>query len=416
MGPSTLSHPVKSYQPLNFLYRLFKISSILARLPLWILKAALPSLRPYSGWTFKQALMRNFALHMMDINSSIAITETLSLAPGKEKDRWITLTPFDNTLYVGPLVAQNVKPAKIGGTWYGVDTAPRDAAAAAAMGFHGGEDNNSTSSKNKNKNKKIALHIHGGAFVVFNGRQDTTGYMSSMLTGPGGFDAVFMPQYRLAGYAGHNPFPAALQDCLTSYLYLVQTLGIAPADVTLSGDSAGGNLALALLRYLERFGGGGSGSGGGGAGAGVVVGTPGRVVLLSPWVHPSASLHTNYETWDLYGSDFLPQSFLQWGARTYLLQAAHNPVPGENEWVDVLGHPFRTATPVFLSWAEREILSVDCAKFAEEMKGVCDRDWTLEINIEQGAPHDTLLIADKTGWEASAEGVAKKIAKFVEEN
>lgn len=437
MGPSTLSYPVKSYQPLNLLYRLLKVSSILARLPLWILKAALPSLRPYPKWTFKQALMRNFVLHMVDMTSSIGITETLSLAPGKEKDRWAIVDPFEDACYVGPLLSPTVKPAKTGGTWYGVATAPRDAAAAAAMGFSGANNsNNNSSSNNKNKNKKIALHIHGGAFVIGDGRQAATGYLGSVLTGPGGFDAVFMPQYRLAGYRGRDPFPAALQDCLTAYLYLVRTLGLDPADVTVSGDSAGGNLAIGLLRYLERFGGGGGGrvddSGAASVDAKLLaVKPPGRVVLLSPWVQPSASLHTRYETWDQYGTDFLPRRFLQWGVRTYLLQATatatgtteqpktRGVVPGQNEWVDVLGHPFRTTTPVFLTWAEREILGVDCAKFAEEMKGLNnggDGAWRLEVNIEAGAPHDTLLLGDVLGWERSAEEVARKIAKFVEEN
>ena len=47
-----------------------------------------------------------------------------------------------------------------------------------------------------------------------------------------------------------NPFPAALLDAVSGYNYLVNTVGFDPADIILEGDSAGGNLALALVRYL----------------------------------------------------------------------------------------------------------------------------------------------------------------------
>lgn len=45
------------------------------------------------------------------------------------------------------------------------------------------------------------------------------------------------------------PFPAALIDALAGYLYLVK-LGFREEDIIFVGDSAGGNLALALTRYL----------------------------------------------------------------------------------------------------------------------------------------------------------------------
>jgi len=45
------------------------------------------------------------------------------------------------------------------------------------------------------------------------------------------------------------PFPAALIDALAGYLYLAK-LGFSEEDIVLVGDSAGGNLILALTRYL----------------------------------------------------------------------------------------------------------------------------------------------------------------------
>lgn len=83
-----------------------------------------------------------------------------------------------------------------------------------------------------------------------------------------------------------NPFPAALLDGLAAVHYLVFKLGFHPRDIILSGDSAGGNLALALTRYvrdaplpvsvLES-------SSFDAAAAGVTSLLPGGLILESPW-------------------------------------------------------------------------------------------------------------------------------------
>lgn len=377
-GTRTLSFPLKSYLPFRVIYRLFKITSILTRLPIWVLRAAIPGLRPHPQWTFKQTLMRNVIQAIVGIQSSIGITATLSLKPGKEGPRWATTAPFDESLYVGPLLSNRYKPTTIGGTWYGVDRAPTGPAGL----------------------NKIAMHLHGGAFVIGDGRTDDTGFLSDTLIKSGGFDAVFAPQYRLAGYQGRDAFPAGLQDCLSSYLYLVRTLEIPAAHITLSGDSAGGNLAIALLRYLERFGGE------------IGVPVPGHVVLISPWVHPAAALSTNYATWKLYHTDFIPASFIRWGAEAYIQQAEQT--AEHSEYVNALGHPFKHTVPVFTTWGSEEILSVDCALWADEMKTVPGQA-RFEMNIEVDAPHDTLLVGGNAGWVASAAGVAAKIGRFVDD-
>lgn len=46
-----------------------------------------------------------------------------------------------------------------------------------------------------------------------------------------------------------NPFPTAVIDAIAAYKYLVCEIGLVPQNITVAGDSAGGNLALALTRY-----------------------------------------------------------------------------------------------------------------------------------------------------------------------
>lgn len=380
-GPGPRSFPVTSYLPFRWIYRLFKVASVLARLPVWLLKAAVPRLRPHPNWTLKQALMRNVLNHLLDMESRVGITAPLSLAPGREGPRWVTIEPLDaDTLYVGPLVSAQVRPATTGGTWYGVERAP-----TSAQGLG-----------------RVALHVHGGAFVIGDGRTAATRVAGDALVRAAGFDAVLAPQYRLAGYGGRDPFPAALQDCLTSYLYLVHTLGVPAAAVTLVGDSAGGNLVLALLRYLERFG------------PQLGVPRPGHVVLVSPWVAPSAALRERYAAWARYRTDFIPPAMLRWGAEAYVEQAG--PDAAASEYVNALGHPFRHTVPVLVTWGAEEVLGVDCARWADEMRAVPDQGARLEINVEADAPHDTLMVGDFGGWGASAAGVARRIKRFVDGN
>ncbi len=89
----------------------------------------------------------------------------------------------------------------------------------------------------------VLLHIHGGWFC-FGSAAGYRGLVSHLAVAAG--LRAFVPDYRLAP---EHPFPAALQDVERCYLGLLEQ----QADpVVLSGDSAGGNLALSFLAALAR--------------------------------------------------------------------------------------------------------------------------------------------------------------------
>lgn len=111
----------------------------------------------------------------------------------------------------------------------------------------------------------VVLHLHGGAFVF----GTPASYRNRALRLSYRFDAeVFVPDYRLAP---EHPFPAALEDALVAYQYLRALRPRTPVFVT--GDSAGGGLALSLLVRLRELGGP------------VAHGA----ILLSPWTDLSVS-------------------------------------------------------------------------------------------------------------------------------
>lgn len=53
-------------------------------------------------------------------------------------------------------------------------------------------------------------------------------------------------------YTSAGRFPAALQDAISTYLFLLDQ-DIYPKDIILSGDNAGAHLAISLLKYLGEY-------------------------------------------------------------------------------------------------------------------------------------------------------------------
>src|SRR5260370_10876718 len=51
--------------------------------------------------------------------------------------------------------------------------------------------------------------------------------------------------------APEHPFPAAFDDAMTAWRFL-RRLGIAAEQIAISGDSAGGGLAVALINHLRK--------------------------------------------------------------------------------------------------------------------------------------------------------------------
>lgn len=294
------------------------------------------------------------------------------MEPGKEKDRWEKLEPFPKDVYHGPLASQTVEPEVVGGTWY-----PQKPASPATVG-------------------PVLYHIHGGAFVVADGRTASSGPMFDRLHKHGKVGVAFSLQYRLSNRPASAPFPAAVQDALTGYLHLVRTLGIPASSITVSGDSAGGNIAIALLRYLAEYG------------ADLGIPQPRSAVFIAPWVAPVKSLWPASATPrnPNANSDYLPAEFLTWGAKTYMRD-----VSPDEPYVVALGHPFRTSVPVLVTFGGGEVLAVDGVEWVKEMSAVEGNE--IESYIEPDAPHDTILLARVLGWEESTAKVAEKIGEFI---
>jgi acetyl esterase/lipase len=93
----------------------------------------------------------------------------------------------------------------------------------------------------------VVLHLHAGGFAI-GSCESHRPFASHLAARVGG--RVLVPEYRLAP---EHPYPAANDDAEAVHRWLVGE-GIDPAALRLTGDSAGGALAVSLLGRLRRAG------------------------------------------------------------------------------------------------------------------------------------------------------------------
>ena len=99
--------------------------------------------------------------------------------------------------------------------------------------------------KGANQTNGIVLYLHGGGFVF--GSRRTHRHLAAALSAATE-RPTFLVDYRRAP---EHPFPAAADDALAAYKWLLKT-GHAPESITVMGDSAGGHLTAGLLADLSR--------------------------------------------------------------------------------------------------------------------------------------------------------------------
>src|SRR5271165_537050 len=95
---------------------------------------------------------------------------------------------------------------------------------------------------NRSDTSKTLLYLHGGGYVACSPatHRPITGFFAQSGL------RVFVPDYRLAP---ENPFPAALDDAFAVWQDLA-----ARGPAVVAGDSAGGNLSLALMLRIRMAG------------------------------------------------------------------------------------------------------------------------------------------------------------------
>ncbi|CAK7219579.1 hypothetical protein SBRCBS47491_003900 [Sporothrix bragantina] len=101
-----------------------------------------------------------------------------------------------------------------------------------------------SAASNANRIGPTLLYFHGGAFVSPLGNVGPADAIARRMSAR----QLAVLEYRLAPAA---PYPAQLAQAVAALRHLVDAEGLAFNDIAVAGDSAGGNLTLALLAHLQ---------------------------------------------------------------------------------------------------------------------------------------------------------------------
>ena len=196
----------------------------------------------------------------------------------------------------------------------------------------------------------VVLYLHGGGYTC-GSLEYAKGFAATLASQCG--VRVFCAAYRLAP---ENPYPAAVDDALEAYRYLLKK-GYAPRQILLCGESAGGGLIYALCLRLRQEG----------------MALPCGLIGISPWVDLTGS-GQSYET-NRDNDPSLTQELLEFYAKCYTADPTDplcSPVFG-----DLTGFP-----PSLLFAGGDEIL-LDDARALQEKLVSCGCKSTLRVAPER---------------------------------
>ena len=221
--------------------------------------------------------------------------------------------------------------------------------------------------------KYVILHCHGGGYSTGSCLYART--LTSKLAASTSMDVLCF-NYRLAP---EHPYPAAPEDAMKAWNYLM-LLGYGARDVILTGDSAGGNLALSLMLRLKQEG----------------RLLPRGLVLMSPWTDLTSSGESFLEKAEL--DPVLTNAYIDSMIKAY--------APGEeltDPRISPLFGDFTGFPPVYIQVGENEILLSDSARLHQ---AVVEANVPVRMDIFPGMWHVfqmSPMKAARTAMDKNAE-------------
>lgn len=223
--------------------------------------------------------------------------------------------------------------------------------------------------------KHVILHCHGGGYSTGSSLYART--LTTKLAASTSMDVLCF-DYRLAP---EHPYPAAVEDVMAVWNYLM-LLGYGARDVIVTGDSAGGNLALALLLRLkqeERL-------------------LPRGLILMSPWTDLTSSgksFETNAELDPVLNRDYIDRMVAAYAEGQEL----------ENPLVSPLFGDFAGFPPTYIQVGENEILLSDSKRL---FRRLLEAGVSARLEIFDGMWH----VFQMSPFKAASEAMDKN-AEFI---
>ena len=224
---------------------------------------------------------------------------------------------------------------------------------------------------------RAILYLHGGAYVICS--PATHRGLAGKISEASGAH-VLLIDYRLAP---EHPFPAALDDALAAYRWLLGK-GFSPDHIAIGGDSAGGGLTLATALSLRDNG----------------KKMPAALFLLSPWTDLTFSGESIRSRADR-------DPLLQFNDDNSLVKAYANGFPLDHPYISPLFADLHGLPPTFIQVGTEEILYDDSTRL--EHKG---RLSGVDISIETwpGMWHVFQIFAP---YVPESQQAIEKIGEFI---
>ena len=215
--------------------------------------------------------------------------------------------------------------------------------------------------------KYVILHCHGGGYSTGSSIYART--LTSKLASSTSVDVLCF-DYRLAP---EHPYPAATEDAMKVWNHLM-LLGYGARDVILTGDSAGGNLALSLVLKLKEQG----------------RLLPRGLVLMSPWTDLTSSgksFQTRAEVDPVLDSAYIDRMVEAYAAGQNL----------KNPFVSPLFGSFEGFPPTYIQVGENEILLSDSKRLHQAF---VEANVSVKMDIYTGMWHVFQMSPVKAAKEA----------------
>lgn len=215
--------------------------------------------------------------------------------------------------------------------------------------------------------KYVILYCHGGGYSTGSSLYART--LTGKLAMSTSMDVLSF-DYRLAP---ENPYPAATQDAMRVWNYLM-LLGYGARDIILAGDSAGGNLALSLTLKLKEEG----------------RLLPRGLVLMSPWTDLTSSgksHSTKAEIDPVLNAGYLEEMIRNYASGQDLNNPLISPLFGDYE-----GFP-----PTYIQVGGNEILMDDSVMLYKRM---LKANVSVKMDVFKGMWHVFQMSPFKTAYEA----------------
>lgn len=198
----------------------------------------------------------------------------------------------------------------------------------------------------------VLLYLHGGGYTFGGAVSDRFAAMLAHRVGA----VLFAPQYRLTP---EHPHPAQQEDALSAWDYV--TKDVAPKKVVVIGDSAGGHMALMLLKSLQK----------------AQLPQPALCIGLCPWtdINNSSPSMSENDRYDLV-QGWMAQRFGEW------LDPYH--IYGREMLSPVL-MDFSDLAPLYLQAGGREVLHDMIVAFAQVQK---EKGAEVMLDVWPDMPHD----------------------------